>query len=679
MERSISACGEMTSVVGLYLLPALSCVAMRSTPLLFVIWLATAHGDWRASLQTALTTHLEAGDVAGAAQHYRLAVEGNPELRQHAPVLTNLGLAVQAEGQLEEAVDAFRTVLSLTPDDPNAYFNLARALTDVGDHKEAQESLRACVKLSPTDAEAYYDLGMSLLRQKAPDTVEEALKCVRVSVSLEPTDGKNWVALGDGLAASKRWDESASAYVKATELRPAHAPSWASLGHALEEQGKAGEAEAHWRKAIELGRANGGEEAEWHLSLAATLRRSDRAHEAKASYQAALGVNPKSVEAYLGLGKLLPPPADEASAKSYLQGLRDTYGAALALEPDRAAAYTAIGEGMRMYGLQGGCEEFEGKGAIDMYQQALALVPDNTCALTHVAFGDRVPIDPEVTAELTMMTSSEDAADADDEEDGMSLDPAAPTVDSLCAPVDLARSADSLSRALRLWRRNGLAVFPSLLDEKQTAALLKHVRDAQHGNKTNDFTSVTRDNSHRVHKALPVGEARAALEQIAKRLQPFLESALGTDAPALLESGFMVTAPGASAQNFHRDVPPAVVARSSMTVSIQVSLVDTAATQGCLEVIPGSQTYDPSVSDRTRAETLPKVRVAVPKGTVVVYALHTMHRGSSNTHTDDRPFFFFTLTGDGLAPPGLAYTIEPGDVAQWALAGGKLVPRAGKK
>ena len=62
-----------------------------------------------------------------------------------------------------------------------------------------------------------------------------------------------------------------------------------------------------------------------------------------------------------------------------------------------------------------------------------------------------------------------------------------------------------------------------------------------------------------------------------------------------------------------------------MTVSIQVSLVDTDATQGSLEVIPGSQTFDPAVSDRTRAETLPKVRVAVPKGSVVVYALHTMY------------------------------------------------------
>ena len=314
-----------------------------------------------------------------------------------------------------------------------------------------------------------------------------------------------------------------------------------------------------------------------------------------------------------------------------------------------------------------------------MYKQALALLPDNTCALTHVAFGDREACDPKMTEELTMMrpaTHEEEAGglgDGGDDDGAAEAAATTPTVATLSAPTP--SDGVKLAEAVRMWRRNGLVVFPGLLDAKKTDALLKHVRKAQHGNHTKDYTPVTRDNSHRSHKALPVGEAKQALEAIAQRLQPFLDVALGVEAPALLESGFMVTAPGASAQNFHRDVPPAVVARSSMTVSIQVSLVDTDATQGSLEVIPGSQTFDPAVSDRTRAETLPKVRVAVPKGSVVVYALHTMHRGSSNTHTADRPFFFFTLTGNGLAPPGLAYTIEPKDVGQWEMAGGKLRPR----
>ena len=39
-------------------------------------------------------------------------------------------------------------------------------------------------------------------------------------------------------------------------------------------------------------------------------------------------------------------------------------------------------------------------------------------------------------------------------------------------------------------------------------------------------------------------------------------------------------------------VPLQVVSRSSLSVSCQVSLVDTAATQGALEVVPGTQAYD---------------------------------------------------------------------------------------
>ena len=69
---------------------------------------------------------------------------------------------------------------------------------------------------------------------------------------------------------------------------------------------------------------------------------------------------------------------------------------------------------------------------------------------------------------------------------------------------------------------------------------------------------------------------------------------------------------------------------------------------------------------------MPKVKLAVPKGTVTVYALHTLHRGTANTHTADRPFYFFSLLGEGLAPPGLAYTIQPDDVGQWAMVGGSL-------
>ena len=72
----------------------------------------------------------------------------------------------------------------------------------------------------------------------------------------------------------------------------------------------------------------------------------------------------------------------------------------------------------------------------------------------------------------------------------------------------------------------------------------------------------------------------------------------------------------------------------------------------------------------TRYAQLP---VAVPAGTVTVYMLHLMHRGTANTHSKERPFFFFTLMGRGIAPPGLAYTMELGDIGRWQLRDGQVV------
>lgn len=156
---------------------------------------------------------------------------------------------------------------------------------------------------------------------------------------------------------------------------------------------------------------------------------------------------------------------------------------------------------------------------------------------------------------------------------------------SAAEPNSLADAAAARER----WRRNGAVSFPALLSTQATKALLERVRAAQHGEHTRDYTQVTRDKTNRVHKALPVSEAEEALVEVARKLGPFLCEVLGADQVALLESGFMVTSPGAATQQFHRDVAPDVVSRSSLTASIQISLVDTAANQGCLEVVPGSQ------------------------------------------------------------------------------------------
>ncbi|KAL1529172.1 hypothetical protein AB1Y20_000131 [Prymnesium parvum] len=634
-----------------------------------MLWavLVAAAANWERSLQQAVQLH-QSGDLRSACAFYRAAIEEHAPLQAHWAVLTNFALAQQVDSP-EEAAATFERVLELQPTSADAYFNLGTALSEC---KQAAEAWPAAVKafehaiaINPTDGGAYYNMGTTQL-QMGGENVVAALRSLQTSVALQPTDAKSYHSLGDAYAASREWERSVAAYRTATALRPEHAAGWASLGNALEEMNQGSAAEESWRKSLAL-HADAGV----YNNLGGYLRRADRMAESRHVYQQAVELDPRNAEAYIGLGKCFQAPAGALAAdnkaendKSYLAHLRRTYGVAIALQPNNAGAYNAIGEGMTMFGLRGGSELFEGKGAHEMYETALALAPGNTCAATHVAYGTR----------WAEQQTCDGSVALQEDEDGSAVDQLPAGDVSLRDLTVNVEAEDALEQAIRIWRRHGVVLFQNVLTPSTVDALLQSVRDAQFGNHTQDYTAVTRDKTYRTHKALPVSSAADALQSIAQKLQPFLTRALGAKKLPVLESGFMVTAPGASAQQFHRDVAPAVVSCSSQTASLQISLVDTAANQGPLEIIPSSHTFDASVSDRSVVESSNsnKLPVAVPAGTVAMYALHLIHRGSANTHTEDRPFFFFTIMGSGLAPPGLAYTIEPDDIGRWQMCGGQL-------
>ena len=266
---------------------------------LLVATLGAEAADWRASLQRAVDLH-GSGDLNGASDHYRAALQAHEPLRGNWAILTNYGLAIQPKAPAE-TVDAFEQVLALIPDSADGHFNLGNALTDCERHAEAASAFGRAIAINPVDGEAYYNLGVQQLRQGGAAELSDAATSLSNAVSLTPSDGKAWLSMGDVRAKEARWAESVQAYTRATALRPTHTASWAALGNAHEETGAMGEAETSWRRALRL--PDDGVHCGVHCNMGALLRRADRMPESRAAYNAAVRLDPGSVEGYMGLGK----------------------------------------------------------------------------------------------------------------------------------------------------------------------------------------------------------------------------------------------------------------------------------------------------------------------------------------------------------------------------------------
>ena len=188
----------------------------------------------------------------------------------------NLGTELQAEGRLDEAIEQYRQVLAMTPDDALAHSNLGTALAAQGRLDEAIGHYEQALALAPGDADAHSNLGNALL-------------------SLDRT--------GEGIASLRR----------ALDIDPSSAEAHAALGLALHDGGVLDDAAAHLRRAIDLGAAT----ADLHNRLGIVLGSQDRLEEAAVQFRRALDLAADHIDAHANLGTALQMQGrlDEAVAR----------------------------------------------------------------------------------------------------------------------------------------------------------------------------------------------------------------------------------------------------------------------------------------------------------------------------------------------------------------------------
>ena len=103
------------------------------------------------------------------------------------PVLTRLGIALSATGQLPDAIVAFRQAAAVAPGQADAHRNLAIALSDHEDFEGALAHALQVVALRPGDGDAHRLAGRLLLRLARFD---EARPHFERSLQIDPADAE---------------------------------------------------------------------------------------------------------------------------------------------------------------------------------------------------------------------------------------------------------------------------------------------------------------------------------------------------------------------------------------------------------------------------------------------------------------------------------------------------------
>jgi len=223
--------------------------------------------DPRLILQTAISRHKIAKDPEDYAAHF------------------NLGAALEAIGQPQEAIEAYRRVLALRPDDEIARNSLGAALQTLGKTEEAIGEYRQVLSARPDYVDAQYDLGSALLSENKGD---EAATQFQQVLKARPGDAATHANLGRAFALEGRMNDAEAEFERTLELDPQNADAHYDLGRIFAGQHDYTRASEQFRNALRINP----EHASAHSDLGTVLAIQGKFSEAVAEYEAALRIDP---------------------------------------------------------------------------------------------------------------------------------------------------------------------------------------------------------------------------------------------------------------------------------------------------------------------------------------------------------------------------------------------------
>jgi Flp pilus assembly protein TadD len=164
-------------------------------------------------------------------------------------VNNNLGLALQAQNRLDEAIACYQRALRARPEYPESNNNLAGALLKKGRIDEAISYYRQALRFKPDYAEAQNNIGSIFLRQ---GKLTEAISHFQKALTFKPDNPDIYYNLGFACARQGDLAQAAEYLRKALNLRPDDTEVCCELVMTLLKQDKAEEALVLASRAAEM-------------------------------------------------------------------------------------------------------------------------------------------------------------------------------------------------------------------------------------------------------------------------------------------------------------------------------------------------------------------------------------------------------------------------------------------
>jgi len=154
---------------------------------------------------------------------------------QDATRLIDEGHVLEAQGQLDEAMQRYLDAIRLAPNPARGHLNRGNILLAKGDLKGAINAFKTAIKYKPDYAGAYYNMGNALLSNKRLD---EAVASYHRALEINPDYAEVHCALGVALKELGQLDGAVASFRRALEIKPGLVEAHLNLGSLFLSQGR---------------------------------------------------------------------------------------------------------------------------------------------------------------------------------------------------------------------------------------------------------------------------------------------------------------------------------------------------------------------------------------------------------------------------------------------------------